>query len=68
MELEYLHTKPGDVVITLYEGMEDEEHLLIYEEGDDILIALDGPEYICIEIPKSQVNDLIDALKTVKEM
>lgn len=68
MELEYLHTKPGDVVIPPYDKNDpDDVAVLVYSEGEYICIGLDDLEYDRVDIHKSQVDDLIVALKTMKE-
>ncbi len=69
MELQYLQAVSGDVVIPPYDKNDpDDAAVLVYPVGEEICIGLDNLEYDRIDIHKSQVNDLIDALKTVKEM
>lgn len=67
MELKYLETQPGDVVIPPYGDDEDEYPTLVYYEGEYYNIALDNEEATVINIHESQLDDLIVALKTVKE-
>lgn len=67
MDLKYLETQPGDVVIPPYAGEEDEYATLVYYEDEYYNIALDDEEATTINIHESQFDDLIVALKTVKE-
>ena len=70
MELKYLEAEPGDVIIPPYtDGNEDEVPLLVWfdEETRDVRIELDDGVADAIGVHISQVDDLINALKTVKE-
>ena len=69
MGLQYLQAAPGDVIIPSYDKSDpDDVAVLVYPEGEYIHIGLDNAVYDCVYVHESQVDDLIDALKTVKEM
>lgn len=67
MDLKYLETKPGDVVLPPYGDEEDEYATLVAYEDGEFIIALDDVECTHIIIQEPQIDDLIEALKIVKE-
>ena len=67
MELQHIITEPGDVVIPPYDDSEGEYAILVFYEDEEYTIALDDELFTNVTVHESQVDDLIEALKTVKE-
>jgi len=72
MDLEFLEALPGDVVIPPAEGFanvaDDEAALLVWADDDGyVCMTHDDEDEDTLAIHPSQVDDLINALKTVKE-
>ena len=63
MELEYIITQPGDVVIPSGEG----DALVVYPSGPFVNIFPDVPDDLYVQVHNTQIDDLIEALKTMKE-
>lgn len=68
-DLNYLVYDEGDVIIPPAEGLEDEVATLVWFDEDDryLVITLDDSETISIDVHESQIDQLIEAIKTVKE-
>ena len=67
MDLKYLETEPGDVILPPYGDDKYEYATLVYYEDEYYNIALDSEDCTTINIHESQLDDLIVALKTVRE-
>lgn len=68
--MEHLIADPGDVVIPpLEDGRDDEFALLVWATEDDYVVLSpdDNTDNDDVAIHKDQIDDLIIALKTVKE-
>lgn len=63
MELKYIVTQPGDVVIPSGEG----DALVVYASGEFVSIYPDVPDDLYVSVHNSQIDDLIEALKIMKE-
>ena len=64
MKLEHLDTQPGDVVVP---QRGEWNALITFPSGESVYILPDTADDHYVVIHHSQIDDLIEALKTVKE-